>query len=88
MNRLKAIRVLKFPAKGIRRIARPLGHDQDRVAPAFHQLLDKLVSSQHAFHVILPAMEVDNEINLARLAEPFGNKDRHGTVRVMLGGGI
>ncbi len=77
---LEPVRVLQLPAKRIRRLVRALWHHQDRVAPALDQLLNELVTRQNPFHIILPAMEVDDEINLARLPEAFGNEDRHRAV--------
>ncbi len=44
--------------------------------------------AQNALDVIPPAMKVDDEINRARFAKPFGDENRHGAVRVMLLGRI
>ena len=42
--------------------------------------------AQHPFHVVLPAVEMDDEIDLAGFPEAFGNEEGHGIVRVMLFG--
>ena len=72
--------VLQFPAERVRRIVWALRHDQDRVASARHQLFYELVLHQNPFYIVSPAMKVNDEVNLARLAEAFGKEDRHPVV--------
>src|SRR5215468_11343429 len=83
---MKAIRVFEFAAEGIGCIVWSLRHDQHGVASARHELFDKLIFFQSAFDVVLPAVKVNDKINLAGFAEAMRNENSNSVVRVMFRG--
>ena len=84
---LEAVGVFQLAAEGILRVPRSLGNDEHGVAVARHKLFDEPVMVQHSFDVGRPAVEVDDEIDLARFAEAFGDEDGHAAVGIVLFGG-
>src|SRR5438067_1368851 len=70
------VRVLELSTKGIRRITRSLRHDQDGIAARFHELPDQVVMLKDAFNMVLPAMEMNDQVEGRSFNESLGNKNR------------
>jgi hypothetical protein len=64
-----------------------LRHNQHGISAAGDQLFDQPISFQDAFDVVIPTVEVNNEIYLAGFAKTLGYKNSNRVICVMLCGG-
>ena len=81
MNRLKPSGSSSLPPKESCASRGPCGTTSTALRLLADELFDEPVVVQHGFDVVRPAVEVDDEINLARLAEALGDENGYACCR-------
>ena len=83
-----AVGVLEFATEGLGGVVRALGDDENGVLAAGDELLDEVIGRERAGDGVVPAVEMDGEVNGPGLAEAARNEERDGVVEVVLFGWI
>src|SRR5690242_14152951 len=79
----KSTLVFQFAVEGIGGIVRTLGNNEDGVSSARGKLFYQFVMLENPFHVVVPAVEMDDEIYFLSCVKTFWNKQGNRAVAVM-----